>query len=211
MLRDAGYSRLRAVHKQLPDGTTSDYEGYRGESAAYIEVKNIRANTTILDAFNHELRRRYEAEPEQFGFNVAVDYPYDNPPTAEQERRIVAFLESIRGLKPPFTKELDLVESVSRITVRDGEGTTMMTRGWSWESPEPINKDWFLSKVRSKAEDASSQMRDDARLKVLVINFDSPSGSLSGDFIESARGVMRDAFGGNVDPYFLLYRNDSQI
>lgn len=206
VLSGAGYSQFRAIHRELPDGTTSDYEACRGGAAAYIEVKNIRPNKTVLDAFDKELRRLYDAEPTQFAFSVEVEFPYDTPPTPEQERRIVGFLESIRGLQPPLGRELDLVDSLAQITIRTGEGTVLMTRGVGPKSPEPIGKEWFLSKVRAKAEEAASQMRNVNRIKVLVINFDSPSGSLSLDFIHSAQEVMREAFNRAVDPYFLLYR-----
>lgn len=206
VLRDKGYSRFCAIHKELADGTTSDYEACHGDARAYIEVKNMRPNKTILDTFDKEIRRRYGMEPSKYAFNVAVDYPYDNRPTGEQEGRISGFLKSIRGRKPPFHETLDLVEAIAHVTVLEGRGTALMTRGVGPESPEPLNKAWFLSKIRAKAEVAFSQMKDVNRVKVLVINFDSPSGSISADFIPSAQEVIREVFNGAVDPYVLLYR-----
>ncbi len=207
VLRDSGYSQFRAIHKKLADGTTSDYEACRRDAPAYIEVKNMRPNKTIFDTFDKEIRRRYEMEPSKYAFNVAVDYPYDNRPTGEQEGRILGFLESIRGRKPPFHETLDLVEAIAHVNIREGRGTVLMTRGVGSESPEPLDKARFLSKIRDKAGEALSQMKDVNRMKVLVINFDSPSGSISADFIGSAQEVIRGVFNGAVDPYVLLYRH----
>lgn len=211
VLTENGYSQFRAIHKKLPDGSTCDYEAYRGARLARIEVKNMRPGATMVDAFDREIRRRYAVKPSHYGFNVAVDYPYDNPPTAERERRITSFFDSIRGLNPPFKRELHLGEAVARVTVREGAGTCMMIRGISSESPETLDKERFLRKVRDKAGEAYSQMKGSNHLKVLVINFDSPSGSISDDFILDAQEVMREVFKGTVDPYFLFYRQFPRI
>src|SRR5262249_27251922 len=113
----------------------------------------------------------------------------------------------LRGLKPPFTKQLDLIDHISRVTVSEGKGTTAMIRQFGPSSPEPLSKDWFLAKIRHKAEEAYGQMKNSSHLRVLVINFDSPSGFLSGDFVSEARTAMSEAFKREVDPYLLLYRD----
>ena len=82
----------------------------------------------------------------------------------------------------------------------------MMIRNIGAESPEPLDKEKFLAKIRDKAIEASGQMKDPKRLKVLVINFDSPSGSVSEDFIRDAEKAIRAEFSGPVEPYVLLYR-----
>lgn len=207
ILKRNGYSRFRPIHKQLSDGTTSDYEAHRGSETVLIEVKNVRPNSTMLDVFNKEIQQLYNRNPCQFGFSIAFEYPYDRRPTAEQEHRIVQFLESLCGVKPPVIKELDLVDAVSKVTVREGFGTAVMTRAIRPSSPEPLSMEWFSSKIRSKAEEAYSQMKNSSGHKVLVINFDSPSGLLSTDFVDEARKVMVEVFNGEVDPYFLVYRD----
>lgn len=173
VLRSKGYTRFRAIHGQQPDGSTSDYEAYRGDQPLYIEVKNMRPNKTVQHVFEREIQRLHENDPHHYAFQVVVDYPFDNLPTGDQERKIREFLKSIRGRKPEFHESLDLGEAVARITVREGGGTASMTRGISFESPEPLRKEWFLGKIRNKAEEAYVQMNNVSRPKVLVVNFDS--------------------------------------
>lgn len=205
-----GYNRFRAIHKQQPDGSTNDYEAYLGDSPAHVEVKNMRANKTVTDFFDREIRCLHESDPAKFDFDIIVDFPYDNPPSGEQERRIRAFLEPLRGRKPPFREDLDLVDAVARINVIAGDGRARMIRGMGPDSPEPVDKERFLGKIRDKAVEALGQMKNEQRLKVLVINFDSPSGSISEDFIRDGENEIRGVFNGAVDPYVLLYRHHIQ-
>lgn len=207
VLVSKGYERFRAIHKQLPDGSTNDYEAYLGDSPAYVEVKNMRANKTVTDFFDREIRGLYESEPAGFAFDIAVDFPYDDPPNGEHERRIRAFVKTLRGRKPPFREELDLVDAVARINVVAGAGRARMIRGMGSDSPEPLNKERFLGKIRDKAAEAFGQMKNDQRLKVLVVNFDSPSGSIAEDFIRDGEDEIRGVFGGAVNPFVLLYRH----
>lgn len=44
-------------------------------------------------------------------------------------------------------------------------------------------------------------------MRVLVINYDSPLGSVSQDFIRSAEDVIRTVFHDRVEPYMLFYRD----
>jgi hypothetical protein len=201
-----GYSRFHPIYKRQSDGTTSDYEAYLGERRAHVEVKNMRANETVLDLFDREIRRLQDSEPSEFGFAIEVRYPYDNAHTAEQERQIRAFVGALRGRTPPFEESLDLGDAVAKIRVVDGAGTAFMSRSIGTASPEPLDKKKFLARVHTKAVEASSQMKDPQRLKVLVINFDSPSGSISEDYVRDAKNVMRAAFNDDVRPYFLFYR-----
>ena len=210
-LKQAGYSNFRAIHGQQHDRTTSDYEASLKGEPAFVEVKNVRSNKTVFDTFTKELKRLHGFEPSMFSFHIVIDYPYDRFPTPEQERRIRAFLNSLRGVTPPCERTLDLVDAQSRITVMAGEGTVAMTRFIGPSSPEPLSKEWFTSKIRSKAEEAHRQMKNSSALKVLVINFDSPTGSLSGDFVTEARRIMAEVFDGNVNPFFLLYGNSVSL
>jgi hypothetical protein len=205
-LSSDGYHRFSPIYKEQPDGTTADYEGYLGKRRAHIEVKNMRANETILDVFDREIHRLHKTNPSEFGFKIEVRYPYDKWHTAEQERKIRAFIPTLRGRQPPFEDSLDLSDAAAHIRVLDGVGTAYMTRGVGPTSPEPLSKDKFLAKVRDKADEASLQMRNSKYLKVPVINLDSPSGSISEDFVQDAKAIVRAAFSGDVQPYVLLYR-----
>ncbi len=81
-----------------------------------------------------------------------------------------------------------------------------MIRGIGPKSPEPLDKERFLAKIRDKAVEALGQMRDSQRLRVLVNNVDSPSGSVSQDFISDAKGIIGAVFNDRVNPYVLFYR-----
>jgi hypothetical protein len=205
VLHETGFTKFRAIHRPEDDGTTSDYEAFLGEDGAYVEVKNMRANDTILEFFHKGIRRLQEQEPDEYGFNLSINFPYDNPPSADQERAIKQYLQNLRGRRPPFTDELDLFEAVAHINVTAGEGTAHMFR--YMPGPEPLKKEWFLGKIRAKADEAFAQMKNEQRLKVLVINVDSPSGSISQRFIRDAEKEILEVFAGKVRPYVLLYRH----
>jgi hypothetical protein len=205
VLKSKGYDCFRAIHKKQPDGTTSDYEAFYEGKPAYLEVKNMRPRPTMLDVFARQLELLFAKEPSDYPFAIAFEFPHDNPPTAEQERRIAGFLASIRGRKPPFREQLDLDGIISDVTVSEGSGKCMLTRGMGPDFPEPVDRARFLRRIRDKAEDAYSQMRNDSRLKVVVINWESPSGSVSRDYIHDAEQTVRDVFQGAVDAHVLFY------
>jgi hypothetical protein len=58
-----------------------------------------------------------------------------------------------------------------------------------------------------RTQNPGNALRIANRMKVLVINFDSPSGSISDDYVRDAKSVMRAAFKDDVRPYFLFYRD----
>jgi hypothetical protein len=206
-LSQEGYSQLRAIHQKQLDGSTADYEAFLDKAPVHIEIKNLRPNKTVTDIFHEELRRLYCSDPEGYPFNLQVSFPYDEPPTGEQDRTIRKFVATMRGRIPPFRDCLLLGNTEAKINVIQGVGTAMGIRGIGPESPKPLNKERFLAKIADRAAKAASQMKDDKRLKVLVINFDSPSGSVSADFIQDGKDTIRAVFGGNVRPYILLYRH----
>ena len=206
VLASKGYHHFRAIHTKQSDGKTSDYEAYLGDMPAYVEVKNMRANKTIVDVFHREIRQFHRSDPTGYAFNIRVDYPYDNPPTGAQERAIHKYVASLRGRKPPFRESLDAGDAAVRITVKEGSGTAMMMRGIGPETPEPLSKERFLAKIHDKAEEALAQMKDKQRVRVLVINFDSPSACIAKEFIYDAEEVVRTVFNGAVQVYVLHYR-----
>jgi hypothetical protein len=207
VLKENGYTNFKAIHKKRLDGTTSDYEAARGQDLAYIEVKNIRPTRTILDVFQRELRSLYEKDPQNYSYSLGFEYPYDNPPTAEQERRIKRFLADSAGRPLPFSATVDLGDVTTVVHVEEGFGNTFQTRSISFDSPEPVDKQKFLMKIRQKAEEAYVQMKEEKRLKALVINYDAPSGSVSSDFLSDARAVVKQVFNNAVDVYVLFYRH----
>jgi hypothetical protein len=206
VLSDEGYHRFKPIFKEQSDKTTADYEAFRGADRAHIEVKNMRSTETILNVFDEELRRLHDSEPQGYSFNIEVRYPYDKRPTGEQERAIRAFLSNICGQKPPFERSLDLNDAVAQIKVIEGNGTVFMSRSLTLDSAESLDKEKFLAKVRDKADEALAQMRNSQCLRVLVINFDSASGSISDEFVWDAKNVISAQFNGRVEPYVLLYR-----
>jgi hypothetical protein len=100
VLASKGYDRFRAIHAEQPDGTTSDYEAYRAEVAAHVEVKNMRANKTVVDVFDREICRLHGSNPADYAFDIRVDYPFDNLPTGGQERIIRECVSSLRSCIP---------------------------------------------------------------------------------------------------------------
>jgi len=202
-----GFDKIRAIHKKQPDGSTSDYEGYLGPDAAHIEVKNIRSNKTVLHVFDEEIHKQAVNEPAQFRFHLAIRYNYENPPTNEQDRKIRDYVKSLRGRVPPFNDTLDLVEAKARISVTAGAGTSMMFSGLEPDSPESINKVKFLQKMRDKAGEALAQMKNQKKLKVVIINYNSPSGSLSVDYIRDAEKLILEHFNGAIRPIILVARH----
>jgi hypothetical protein len=205
-LINRGFDRIRAIHKQQLDGTTSDYEAYLGDTAAHIEVKNVRSNPTVLNVFDGEINKQFASEPAQYGFHLAIRYAYDNRPTAEQDRKIREYVKSLRGRVPPFQDALDLTEATAQISVTKGPGTSMMIRGLRPDSPESFSKERFLAKMREVAGNALSQMKDENRLRVAVINFNSPSGSISEEYLHEAEELIVNDFGGAIQPIILFYR-----
>jgi hypothetical protein len=205
MLAGRAYDRFRA----LSTGTdkTSDYEVYFRDDRACIEVKNMRPTETVLNLFDQAIREAYKAEPAQFAFNIAVEYPFDTRPTGQQMSAVKQCVASMRGRTPPFIEPLDLQDAIVQITVVKGYGTACMTRRLTLDSPESLDKQRFLNKVRDKALEAMGQMRDDTCLKVLVLNYNSPSGSFPSDFHDDAIVIIRAVFRGLVDPYVLFYGN----
>jgi hypothetical protein len=201
-----GFRNIRAIHKKQPDGSTSDYEASYGPDAAHIEVKNVRSNKTVLHVFDEEIRKQAASDPTRFWFHLAIRYGYDNPPTAEQDRRIRDYVRSLRGRVPPFNDVLDLAEAKARISVTAGVGTSMMFSGFGPDSPEPIDKGRFLNKIRDKAGEALAQMKDQKNLKVVVINYNSPSASISEDYLRDAEKLILEHFNGAVRPIILVAR-----
>src|ERR1700720_695095 len=129
VLASKGYSRFRPIFTMESDGTTSDYEGYLETAPAHIEVKNMRANKTIVDLFAREIRALYASTPAEYSFNIGVDYPYDDAPSAAQERTIREYVSSLRGGSPPFKEQLDLGDATAWVNVVAGSGTASMIRG----------------------------------------------------------------------------------
>ena len=201
-----GYDGFCAIHVAQPDGTTSDYEAFLAGAPAHIEVKNMRVTRTVLDVFDHEIGRCYTSNPAEYAFNIQVRYAYDNAPTAQQERIIRQYVSSLGGRKPPFKETLDLDEAVAQISVVAGSGTVSMIRGIGPTSPEPLSKEKFLAKVHDKADQALAQMKDRQRLRVLVLNFNSPGACVSEDFINDAKNVIKEVLGDEVQPFVLHHR-----
>lgn len=210
-LRKDGFTDFKAIYNQFLELGTHDYVAARGTMAARIEVKNLHANETVLDVLSRSLAGAHEREPAGFPFHLGIDYPYDNYPTAAQERTIRDFVVGLRGLKPPFRTTLDLADAIASIEVTEGQGTAHLTRGGGGSWPEPLNYHWLLGKVRAKAEDARSQFPNGDYLKVLVVNIDSPSGMLSFDFLRQARDEAKSVIGGDVLVYLLLYGHLARV
>jgi hypothetical protein len=207
ILANEGFTAFQPLYTRQEDGTTSDYAAQHQQTPAYIEVKNIRSNKTVTDVFDGSIGLLHRSYPSQYAFRLQVDYSYDEPPTAEQERRIVGFVTSLRGRTPEFVECLDLIEGTASITVMAGDGSAFMCRGMGPDSPEPLNKERFIKRVRQKSEEALAQMRSDTRMKVLVINYDAPSAMISEDFVIDGKTEMIEVFNGDVKPYLLFYRS----
>lgn len=189
----------------------SDYAAKRNNIPAFIEVKNIHANETLLDVFTREIAEAYEAEPSAYRFHLMVDYPFDKAPTREQERLIRQFIRELKAKTPPFRKKLDLITSSADIDVTAGSGTAHLCRLVGGESPEPIDEEWLLKKVRNKAEEAVGQMRVSRDLRVLVVNVDTTTAMLSLDFVRKAKAEIREVFREDVEPYILHFRHPTTV
>jgi hypothetical protein len=201
-----GFHKFRAIASGKAAQTACDYEAYFHSEPADIEVKNIRSSPTVLDIFDECIRENFRSEPSEYAFNIQVEYPYDSRATPQQVRAIRSYVASLRGRTPPFNDDLDLGEASARTHVIAGLGTTFLTRAIGLDSPEPLRKDKFLAKIHEKAVEALAQMKNKQRVRALVINVDSPSGSIPEEFIRAAQDVVSLAFRGEVKPFILHYR-----
>jgi hypothetical protein len=203
-----GAIEFRAIHQNDPSGLTIDYLASRRGEPLSIEVKNLRTNDTALDIANYELAQLYAAEPELFPFHAVLTFYDDEPPSAEQERRIEARVRSWRGRTPPFRDTLDLLSGQATFEVQAGEGRVIGVRGWSAEQPATIDKPRFIGRVRATAEKAKWQMRMLTNRKVLVLGFNPPSYDISGEFLEAAAQEIDEVFERKVEAHFLLHGHE---
>jgi hypothetical protein len=66
VLSGDSFHRFRPIAKNRRDGATNDYHAHREQVPAYVEVKNLHANDTILDVFIREIGRAYERQPSAY-------------------------------------------------------------------------------------------------------------------------------------------------
>jgi hypothetical protein len=121
VLAEDGFHTFKSLANQQ-DVQTSDCHAFQNQRSAYIEVKNLNPNDTVFDFLLDEIRNAYEKNPVGYRFHLVLTYPYDDPPTREQERLISAFIQRIRGRQTPFSEVLDLLKAPATIEATDGEG-----------------------------------------------------------------------------------------
>ncbi len=209
VLSNDGFYQFRSIAESQPE--TNDYRAYWRQVPAYVEVKNLHANETILDVFKREIGRAHQRQPSAYAFDLRIDYAFDYPPTGEQERIIRDFIPRIGGRKPPFRETLNLVNGLATIDVTVGAGTTFLCRGVGGDWPEAVNHEWVLRKVREKAEQGREQIPIGDHMKVFVINVDSTNAVLPFDFVGNAEQEIREVFGNNVRPYVLHFRHSVKL
>lgn len=199
-----GFRDLRPINKTRDPGT-NDYFGRLGQQAAYIEVKNLHANETLLDVLGRELALAVSREPSAYTFRLRLNYPFLRRPKVGQERAIREFVAALRGRKPPFRESIILGDEVVTVDGFDGSGVFQtMGVGTAW--PEPLDEEWLLGKVREHANTARGQIPNGDHLKVFVINIDTASASISEEFIQRAESEILEVFDGNVYRKVLFFR-----
>ncbi len=159
-----------------PDVKTVDYRARLNSDDVCVEVKNIRAPITILDVFASGIRARHREEP------------------------------SRAGKKAPFAENLELDGGIA-VTVRieNGSGQAAMTRGEGFEKRGETSLPGFLNKVDFHTRKAMLQFANEPnRAHVLVLNINTPAGSIWSDFLNAAERVA-DLSGGTIRCEFLLH------
>jgi len=187
---------------------TVDYRARFNLNDVAVEIKNLRAPITILDAFVTELRARYREEPSCFPFRVLLTYYSDNTVTEFQKREIADYIRSLAGKHPPLLDRLELNGGVPLIVrVENGIGDVAMTRGEGFERHGETSLPGFLNKVEFHTRSAISQFATEPnRDHVLVFNINSPAGSIPSDFLNAATERVADLSSGDVRCEFLLHR-----
>jgi len=211
VLLTKGFQKFELVGQNQQNGATNDYRAWLGDTPAYIEIKNLHPNETVFDVFIREIGRAYDNEPSNYSFHLTSDYASEYPPTGEQECLIKDFILTIKGRTPPFRERLSLIRGIATVDVSAGAGDAHLCRGVGGDCPEPVDEDWLLRKVRSKAEEARRQIPGGNHVKVLVLNVDTTSAMLNFQFVEEATRQIREVFAGEIRPYVLHFRSLVEI
>ena len=74
-LAKEGFHEFRPIRKRYP-GTNDYYGVHQQKGAAYIEVKNLHANETLLKVLNRVLADASRRDPSAYAFRLRLNYPF---------------------------------------------------------------------------------------------------------------------------------------
>jgi len=206
------HKKFKQFHPILPsEGKTYDYDAVDliGESVA-IEVKNARAPITIVDVFASEFVQYTEVAR----LRAVLTYYWDNTVTPEQSRQIKRFVKELSKRPSGYVGTLMLAQDVLvKVSLIEGKGDVIMTRGMGGTSPEPeLNEAGLLKKISDKTEDAVRQLSTaNSRRKILVINIDTPDGMIDGNLAQAVKGIVSEKSSGQIEPVLLLHHHLLEI
>jgi hypothetical protein len=204
-LGSVGYTEFQPVLAR-PDAKTVDYRARFGNERACVEVKNIRAPITIVDAFAAEIRARSREHPSLYPFRVVLTYHSDNTVTQAQRQEIASYVKNLAGKTVPFDDRLQLDGNLEiKIRVEPGLGEACMVRYGGFDYRGEVSLLGFLNKVESQIRAAMLQFATEPdRAPVLVFNINSPTGLVWSDFLNAAAEKVAELSNGTIRCEFLL-------
>jgi hypothetical protein len=176
-----------------------------------VEVKNFRAPVGIADFFKTLYDERAKSAPEILNRSVEISHYWDNTVTEDQEPIITECFSLLSSCDLPYETILTIDDEGKpievRLCVREGSGVSL-SRGIGGDRPwGPFTKRAkFLSHAQEKIRKGVEQLRTRSdRKSLLVLNIESPDGSVESDLLLELRKMVGAESAGVVAVVFLLY------
>lgn len=189
-----------------PQDKTYDYDALAEETMVAIEVKNARAPITITDAFVAALRKR----PEFLRVRVALTYYWDNTVTPEQNHQIESFVSELATRRAGYIGNLLLEPNINvRVSVLEGKGNVVMTRGMGGTCPDvELKVEGLFKRISEKTQSAVRQLSTaQGRRKILVINIDTPGGMIDESVALAVKATVTEESSGQLECFLLHHHS----
>jgi hypothetical protein len=176
-----------------------------------VEVKNFRAPVGIVDFFKTLYDERAEAAPEILNRSIEISHYWDNTVTDEHECAVRECFNRLSNCSLPFETTFTIEDEGEpieiQVRVREGSGVSL-SRGIGGDKPSgPFTKRAkFLSHAQDKIREGVKQLKTRSdRKSLLVLNIESPDGSVESDLLLRLREMAGAESAGKVEVVFLLY------
>lgn len=175
-----------------------------------VEVKNFRAPLGILDFFKALYDERAKSTPQLLNRSIQLSHYWDNTVTDDHKCIITECFNRLSNCDLPFETTFNLDDDGAqvevKVRVREGRGVSLQRGvGGSMDWGPFTKTDRFYSHAAEKIRKGVEQLRTRSdRKSLLVLNVESPDGTLDSDVVLKLREIVLAESSGAVEGAFLF-------